>query len=422
MRKRGVRRLSESGFTLIELTVAMTVFLVVLLVSFSLLFTLRSFAQREQNVADARQSARRAMDYITYYARGAGDLNLGNTTFPSPNALVMWVQTKTGGTNVKTSANNYGLDAANDTAGGADAGTDVLTLAYPRNTRLVPINNGDVHTTGNLTLDYRDGCDGTANANVNNLAAFNNLLGVTATNLTPLTLVIANNGNWTYYKTVSGGASVCNCGAATNPYPTAQVITMTNTAGTNDYLRPPFVAADVVVAGTVPPRLAVGVQLISFRVLTDAAGGHHLQQKDGLFDPGGKLGAADNPGTAFTSLMENVEDFQVAYVYDDGSIWNNGTNEFAAGTSYIPPQVTIGQTASDIGHVVALRLSIVARASVPFSVMELHNDMYWLPTVEDHVQPAHPQPAPPATDPNRYRYYRYTMTATIMMRGRMLGG
>jgi hypothetical protein len=54
--------------------------------------------------------------------------------------------------------------------------------------------------------------------------------------------------------------------------------------------------------------------------------------------------------------------------------------------------------------------------------MELKRDKYWLPTVEDHVQPAPPQPAPPATDPNRYRYYRYTMTATIMLRGRMLGG
>ena len=62
---------------------------------------------------------------------------------------------------------------------------------------------------------------------------------------------------------------------------------------------------------TDPVYLVTGLQVISFRVLTDDVDGlPKLQQKLGLFDP-----TTDNPGTAFTNVMENVEDLQVAYMY-----------------------------------------------------------------------------------------------------------
>ena len=78
---------------------------------------------------------------------------------------------------------------------------------------------------------------------------------------------------------------------------------------------------------TDPVFLVTGLQVISFRVLTDDVDGlPKLQQKLGLFDP-----STDNPGTDFTNVMENVEDLQVAYMYSqdaaagaNGLVWNTG--------------------------------------------------------------------------------------------------
>ena len=90
------------------------------------------------------------------------------------------------------------------------------------------------------------------------------------------------------------------------------------------------------------------MRIYSFRVRRDGTGVLNLEQKMGLFDP-----ATDNPGTAFTPIMPDVEDFQVAYLY---SASPNGTgrtifNTFDPATSSdvlvnatgnVPPQAAFG--------------------------------------------------------------------------------
>ena len=68
-------RHSQAGFTLIEATVSMTLLLIVLLISMGFLISMRTFSQRQEMFTQPRQTARRAMDYLTYYVRGASDMN-----------------------------------------------------------------------------------------------------------------------------------------------------------------------------------------------------------------------------------------------------------------------------------------------------------------------------------------------------------
>ncbi len=65
----------ERGFTLIEATISMALLLIVLLMSMTFLISMRTFSQRQEMFAQPRQSARRALDYLSYYLRGATDMN-----------------------------------------------------------------------------------------------------------------------------------------------------------------------------------------------------------------------------------------------------------------------------------------------------------------------------------------------------------
>ena len=79
----------ERGFTLIEVTVSLTILVVVLVLSMTLLWSMQGFAKRQKQFAEPRQTARRAMDYVASKLRAATD---GNFDGGNPNAIVAYAK------------------------------------------------------------------------------------------------------------------------------------------------------------------------------------------------------------------------------------------------------------------------------------------------------------------------------------------
>jgi hypothetical protein len=99
---------------------------------------------------------------------------------------------------------------------------------------------------------------------------------------------------------------------------------------------------------------------------------------------------------------------QIAYIYDDGTIWNSAAQTLST-TGDVPTQPGTGTAAPpDIRSVTGLRITIVGR-SVQLPVTMLSHDKYSRPAAENH--------AGGLAD----RFYHYRLTDTVMLRNRMLG-
>jgi type II secretory pathway pseudopilin PulG len=369
---------ASRGFTLIEATISMTLLLVVLVLSMAFLFAMRNFSQRQELFTSPRQTARRAIDYLSYYVAGASDMyqSAGN-----PNAIVVWTndQYLAAGTPIQNTWDNVTNTAY------ADASTDIISLAVPTSTGItaeyIPTtpSSADYSTGTAGTVAFSAGC-GTSGDDAANLALFKRLTGADSTGKSALLMLSGNSGTWAYFQITAYGASDCS----------AKTVTVTVTPGESTAIPHPPTAAALVQ----PYLLRPGVQFTSFRVK-----GGQLQQKTGLFLPA-------TPDAGFTPLLDNVEDFQVAYVYDDGSIWNSAAQTLGT-TNGVPPQGTGG--GDDISHVVGLRLTVVARSTeLPITI--LSRDKYSRPAAENHAAGAND------------RFFHYRMTATVLLRNRMLGG
>ena len=59
------------GFTLIEALVSVLILSVVMIVALTLLVSMRSFAAKQQAFTAPRQSARSAIDYLSFFLAGA---------------------------------------------------------------------------------------------------------------------------------------------------------------------------------------------------------------------------------------------------------------------------------------------------------------------------------------------------------------
>lgn len=370
---------ASRGFTLIEATISMTLLLVVLVLSMAFLFAMRNFSQRQELFTSPRQTARRAIDYLSYYVAGASDMyeSAGN-----PNAIVVWTndQYLAAGNAIQNTWDNVTNTAY------ADAGTDILSLAVPTSTGITaeylvttPTTGDDYSSGTGGTLAFSAGC-GSSGDNAANLALFKRLTGADSSGNSALLMMSGNSGSWAYFQITGYGASDC----------ANKTVSVTVTPGDSTTLPHPPTATAIVQ----PYLLRVGVQFTGFRVKDG-----QLQQKTGLFLPG-------SPDAGFTPLLDQVEDFQVAYIYDDGQIWNSSAQTLAS-TNAVPPQGTAG--ARDITRVIGLRLTVVARsAELPITI--LSRARYNRPAAENH-----------AAGPND-RFYHYRMTATVMLRNRMLGG
>jgi len=242
-----------------------------------------------------------------------------------------------------------------------------------------------------------------------------------------LLMLVDNAGNWGYVKIPAGGYVGSDCGDVNGKNLNIQVDT------TGGAFAPPNGQPGL----SDPVFLVAGLQVISFRVLTDSVDGiPKLQQKLGLFDPVADV--ADNVASGFTNVMENVEDLQVAYMYPDGAIWN--TVNQTLGGAHVPIQTgpTGVAPALDIQNVIGVRFSITGRSPfLPLGARKLTNvdahdpldlvdqtktpNQHFRPGSEDHavtMDTVNGHPTWPVYD----QFDHYRSTATLMLRNRIPRG
>jgi len=425
-----------AGFTLIEAMVSLLLLVIVLTVAMTMLFQMRAFAERQQFFMLPRQTSRRAVDYLSYYVAGASDLNDRTSPRTSPNAIVTYYNL--GGAPVQASYDNLsGGEAGNavsvpdvSTKFG-DLGTDVLTLVAPTAPAkyLVAPPFPALGPGADLYFNFRGGCSGNDTTNLN---AFKAATGFDGTQSVLMTL-IDRNGNWIYFRIPRDGYLTDGACADISTFRNIHVRVDTQSA---TLPAPPNGSSNL----SDPVSLVTGIQVISFRVLTDPVDNvPKLQQKLGLFDP-----ATDNPGTAFVNVMENVEDFQVAYVYAldplggaGTTFWNTVNNRLPKATDplltgYVPAQAGPSAVAgpTDITNVIGLRFSITSRSPrLSLGAQDLTNvritedlattnNVHFRPASENHpitMDPAH------ATRPLYDLFDHYRATSMLMLRNRTLG-
>lgn len=391
---------SERGFTLIEATISMTLLLIVLIVSMAFLISMRTFSQRQEMSTAPRQTARRATDYLTYYARGAIDMNQPGDF---PNILPVWYQ-NAAGTAVQVSYNNLtGTETGNATAAWAntdlsplptgypttstkfgDPGTDLINFAIPNNSGVLsPYTGGSVLASGDVAFSLGCGTD------AQNLALFKQMTGCCdASGNSGLVNIMDGQGRWGYFA-ITSYASSTGC-------PSGGTIHIVTSSGSTLGISPPGG-----ITMTPPYTFAVGSGYSAFRVKDQS-----LQQKNGIFLPG--TPEPTDPLYAWNTILSNVEDLQVAYIYNDGTV-TNGTGSTMATTGGVPTQVGSAFATTDIRNVVALRISVVARSGRIGFTQQVTKNLLLRPAIEDH-----------AAGPSD-RFYHYRMTSTIILRNRALG-
>ena len=439
------------GFTLIEALVSVLILTVVMVVALTLLVSMRSFASKQQAFTAPRQSARAAVDYVSYFLAGATDLNvdMGN-----PNALVMWTTFGDNATALATprQASYNNLTAAQETAGFGDAGTDIISFSVATNPTRIPIIGttwtGNAVGGNTAILNFSAGCGPANDQNAANLDLFKRLTGAPLPpdpEVSGLLTVQDEFGRWRYLRITRYVSS--NCAAMTGAVPTREVISIEFAPGTTSQINPPGgwrgdLAGDL--------TLNAGIEYTSFRVRNGS-----LEQKTsgfdaanvyspGIFNPSCDVDApgAGCPAIGFTPVVENVEDLQVAYVYRDGTVWNAtettaGSGDRTLGTaSQIPTQAATNPlvaplpAARDISDVRALRVSVIAQSNpldigarqlsapqpvaTPGPGFARREGLYRRPALEDHAI------GPLDTVANGV-FDRYRLTTTLVLRNRMLG-
>lgn len=414
-RSEGARR--RRGFTLAEAVVSLVILVLVMTVALTLLFSMKSFAERQQVNTVPRQAARRAVDYVSYYLSSATDLN---AEFGNPNAIQIWYEfcDHCNGKNpsVDRQASYNNLTTAQSSLG--TPGTDIISLGVPVTPLRIPVSiwPGNDNAASTMWLNYRRGCPN----DTLNMDMFKAETGAHTTggqSESGVLAVMDATGRWVYIQITTYNGS--NCSAADD-----KIIHVTiNPSG--DRINPPGGWRDDLIE---PITLAAGLDFVSFRHRvnpttnvpaleqkvsgTDAAGVFH----NGFFDP-----TTDNPGTMFVPIVENIEDFQIAYIFNDGAIFNTETQVLTT-QGQVPLQdrsdtVNCGTFVRDILCVQALRLTFVGR-SLPMN-LGVRNMADWnlklRPRAEDHA---------PATAPDTLAggiFDRYRQTTTVMIRNRTLG-
>ncbi len=374
-RRHVVRRcdeIREAGFSLVEILLAMGLAVLIMTAASQLIVSMKRSSDRMRLSAESKLRAQRAIDYLALNIRGATDMNPDAN---NPAALMIWYR-KGGSTTVQASWNNV------TNAGLADVGTDILTIAKP--TSSVVARGVSFSSTNNSTpsvFEFSAACPDSAA----NLALFKNLTG----NGQPTLLVEEATGIWGFYQITDyrDATNAASCTAYSPNPPRIQVIA---NPGAANLIEPVTGAPGF---GN-PPNLMLGVQFMTFRVRNG-----WLEQKTGLFDP-----ATDNPGTAFSPIIPDIEDFQVAWAFRDGTIWNSATQVLPSGTytNSVPAQGTT--QAYDAVNCNALRISIVAR-----STEELGWDpaaLFSRPAVEDHAGGSND------------RFFHQRATTLVMIRNR----
>lgn len=401
------------GFTLVEVTIAMFILVIVLVLSGTLLVSMRSFAQKQQAFAEPRQTARRAIDYLAYYVRGASDMNFVHQANPAPNALMVWYNNASG-TPVQTCWDNV-TDASM-----AMPGTDILTVAEPSvgSSPLAIVNwipKGSQSANFEVA-DYSQGCPD----DTQNLIDFQRLMGCDPScigtglcNSVPF-MIVDSTGNWQFYTITNFHTSSCS-NLSNIPPASTSTFTQIMISPANG-MNPPGGSHSVTCNdNTNPCHIMAGVQFVTFRVAPDATTGiPRLEELNvpGLYNPATQTTGANDP---FTPLLDNVEDLQIAYIYRDGTIWNTSQQVLSSAlpaNTYINNVPTQGSAYTyDAQNVVGLRVTVVARSARPIPT--------FLGGPGGKVAPVtHPENSAAGYAAG---YYHYRLTATVMIQNRILG-
>jgi type II secretory pathway pseudopilin PulG len=423
-----------AGFTLMEILVVLATLGMILWITGQLLFPMRAAAERQRLQVEARQTARSAADYISYVVRGVTDMN--ETAIPrNPAALLPYLYqgattgagsfpTCPGGSCVQLSYNNV-ADATL-----AAPGTDIITLTAAQVTYPALLDSAGAWPSpfNNASVQYwafSVACAPTAD-DAANFQRFKDLTKDPAnpTQSVPLLLVDATSGAWLTYRITSyrdgDNAQTCtnlnpSCIVSGVNVPCVQVNADPENALN---LNPPGGPR----AFTNLPSLVVGSHFEALRVCNG-----WLEQKNSTFDPVADANCpalaagADfpqqpphDPSTGWSALLPNVEDFQVAYVFNNGETWNGpgGTLSAAQGcTNGVPSFNAAPATVNpyDARSVLGLRITITARSSTP--VRGEGKMAFRQPVAEDHD---------PTTATND-TYYRFQASVVTMLRNRTAG-
>lgn len=400
-------RRGEGGFTLIETMVAMVLLVVVVTLSLTFVFAMQNFSTRQQLFVEPRQTARRGVDYLSYFLRNAGARVVRNNS-----GIVAWSNSGDATHNtvaglVQVSYNN--VTSAQSTY--ADLGTDVISMVLPAGDFSIPVqkypgNQGVGGAASVMFINFSKGC-GASNDDAANIAAFQSECECTYGSYVNVyddkgTVITAQINPPNPGGQNNGISSMCN----SNP----PQIKIAFNSGLSNY-NPPGAYPEL----DCPVCTLGSMQFASFRVKN-----HQLQENSVLFNPA-------SPDAGFVPLLDGVEDMQIAYIFDDGTIWNDiSSNDLPAPTAAmgydmtkfsgtptggvpLPPltQGASGDNAHGVTHLRGLRLSIVARSSTPMPLTT--RNRYFKPAVEDGAQGTLDS------------YYHYRLTGTIMIRNQMLG-
>jgi hypothetical protein len=295
-------------------------------------------------------------------------------------AIMTWIDYK--GALTQASYNN------NANANLADVGTDIITVALPISGMPIPCDTwvGNLNAS-NSWWKFLAGCpDGDLNVQL-----FKEATGYdSATGMSPPLVLVDSHGNSTLFQITNylEGENVGNsCDDEVFMHVTAN-------SGLSDGINPPGAPPGI---DTTDLTIKAGVKFRAFRVRDG-----WLEQKDGIFNPN-----TDNPGNDFVPLLPNVEDLQIAWLYNDGTVWNSAAQQLPVGVypGVIPSQAT--GNPYDVENVMGLRMTVTARSST---------EIYWedgnrfrRPAAEDHT-------ASGVTD----RFYHESVTELAMIRNRNL--
>ena len=378
---------SERGVSLIEFLIYITLVVIILAGSAQVLFSMRRSTTRMELEAEARQTARQAVEYIGRFVRGATDMNNVNGA-NNPFSVVTWAQI--GSTAVQTSWNNVTNTSL------ADAGTDIITLVYPANNAVL---ESTVWPGWGNSVTAKWKFEGGCNDNTANLRLFKEVTGAhleSGNEVSRPMIVIDPLGNSGWYQITSYVSSDCTAG-------TVEV-------KANATITDGFVPAGGQPALSQPVMLAAGTRFVAFRVRNG-----WLEQKDGIFNPNKDNPDSNPPPSPWHQVLPNVEDLQFAWAFRDGTIWNTSpTNRLSSAGSYtndVPTQVgTSGGTVQmyDAVNVVGIRVTVTARSSNGISWEK--SARFFRPAAEDHA----------AATAKDKRYHR-RMTQFVMIRNRSLG-
>lgn len=427
---------AQRGYMLMEVAVALLALVLILVLSAQLLFATRRASVRQQLHVEARQVARGAADYLSFQLRGATDLvtdAMGGLNGRNPLAVMAW----TFEGSVPASATTWpdcGATADPDCkqksfnnvtdANLADVGTDIISVARTDSIyRIGPLRwVGSSFTAANMYWRFDLGCPPTAtgwgDGDIPNRDLFKSYTGFHTDNCPvgssgcsePIVLVDAA-GMASFYQITDykDGANDDTCRAniaaldaectdnsrdpTVNPGPCFWTVSSPANATPNL----PGGQRNL----TVPFRLLAGVRFVSFRVCQG-----WLEQKAGLFDATADANcqsAGWNTG-AWTPLLPDVEDLQIAYLFQSGTTGNASAATQLATIANIPVQ-GLPANALDVTRIIGFRVTVTARSST--EVVGEGKRLNIRPAAEDH-----------AAGTAETLFYYHQVSAASMLRNR----